>query len=112
MAFTLLNESYFRYALHQDDDAASRENFAKEIYEKYQNEMGIDEPDRMSLPSMDRIRYQAFVQFLNNTIVSEEIRMRLANRIQIERPDLFEKLRNENIKFVEEMRKKQELNQP
>ena len=113
MAFTLMNESYFRYALHEDDAAASRENLAKEIYEKYENEMGIDEPGRMGLPSLVRIRYQAFVYFLNNNALPEELRQSLMNRLEIERPDLHEKLREENIKFIEEMRQQQEQkNQP
>jgi len=113
MTFTLLNESYFRYALHQDDDAASRENLAKEIYEKYQKELGDDEPNRLALPSLSRIRYQAFVSFLNNSALPEEMRKSLVNRLEIERPDLYEKLHEENIKFVEEIRQQQEqVNQP
>ena len=113
MTFTLLNESYFRYALHEDDAAASRENLAKEIYKKYQNEIGIDAPGRMGLPSLDRIRYQAFINVLNNLALPEEMRKSLWNRLEIERPDLYEKLRKENINFIEEMRQQQEReNQP
>ena len=108
MTFTLLHESYFKYALHEDDAAAVCENFAKEVYEKYQREMGAEEQARIGLPSLDRIHYQAFVQFLNNDLVPKEMRLSLVNRLQIERPDLFEKLKNENIKFIQEMEKLQE----
>lgn len=114
MTFTLLHESYFKYALHEDDAAATCENFAKEIYEKYQREMGAEEQARVGMPSLDRIRYQAFVQFLNNDLVPEEMRLSLVNRLQIEQPDLYEKLHKENIKFFEEMQKQQQeqQNQP
>ncbi len=112
MAFTLLHESYFKYALHEDDAAATSENFAREIYEKYQREMGIDEPERMKLPSLERIRYQAFLQFMDNAMVPDEMKLSLTNRIQIERPDLYEKLRTEGIKFIEEQQQKQQQNQP
>lgn len=108
MAITLLYESYFRYALHEDDAAAARENMAREIYEKYQREMGAEEQYRVGLPSFDRIRFQAFVQFMNDDMVPREIRMSLANRIRIERPDLYEKLSQERIKFIEEINRQQQ----
>ncbi len=108
MTFTLLNESYFRYALHEDDAAATRENFAQEIYDKYQREMGDDEPGRMGLPNLDLIKYQAFLSILNNESLQPEMRMSLLNRLQIERPDLFEKLRKQEAQFIQEMQKQQE----
>jgi hypothetical protein len=108
MTFTLMHDSYFNYALHEDDAAATRENLAKEIYEKYQREMGTDEQARIGLPSMDRIRYRAFVEFLNNDLIPENMRLSLVNRLQIERPDLHEKLRNEDIRFLQELRQQQE----
>ena len=86
---------------------------AREIYEKYQKEMGNDEQLRLGMPSLDRIRYQAFVLFLNNEMLPEELRMGLINRLKIERPDLFEKLQSEDIKFIEEIRqRRQEQKQP
>ncbi|MBL7214737.1 MAG: hypothetical protein ISS71_03555 [Phycisphaerae bacterium] len=111
MTFTLLHESYFKYALHEDDAAATCENFAQEVYEKYQKEMGAEEQYRVGLPSLDRIRYQAFVQFLSNDMVPGEMRTSLLNRLQIERPDLYEKLRQEDIQFIEEMRQQQQQQQ-
>lgn len=113
MTFTLMHDSYFNYALHEDDAAATRENLAKEIYEKYQREMGADEQARVGMPTMDRIRYRAFVEFLNNDLIPENMRMSLVNRLQIERPDLHERLRNEDIRFLQELQQQQEQqNQP
>ena len=108
MTFTLLHESYFHYALHEDDAAAARENFAQEIYDRYQKETGADEPGRMGLPNLDIIKYQAFISFLSNDALPPEMRMSLSNRLQIERPDLFEKLRKQEIKFLQEMQKRDE----
>jgi hypothetical protein len=108
MTFTLLHDSYFQYALHEDDAAAMRENLAKEIYEKYQREMGEEEQYRIGLPGMDRIRYRAFVEFIGNDLVPEEMRLSLVNRLRIERPELHEKLRNEDIRFIQEMQQQQE----
>ncbi len=108
MTFTLLNESYFRYALHEDDAAATREIFAREVYEKYQKEMGEDEPGRMSMPKLDRIKYEAFVYFLNNKMVPEEMRKSLFNRLQIERPELYEKLHKQQIKISDEIESRQQ----
>ena len=108
MTFTLLNESYFRYALHEDDAAAARENFAQEIYDKYQKEAGADEPGRMGLPKLDIIKYQAFLSFLNNETLPQEMQMSLVNRLQVERPELFEKLRKQQIEFIQEMQNRDE----
>jgi hypothetical protein len=45
-----LREGYFRYALYEDDEAAGRENLAREVYDLYQEEMGMHEQERMGLP--------------------------------------------------------------
>lgn len=103
-----LMKSYLYYAIHEDDDAASQENLAQEIYDIYQKNMGIDEPGRMGLPPMDWFRYQAFAGFLNDPMYPEHMRMSLIGRIQVERPDLFEKLRKQEIQFIEKMEKQRQ----
>ena len=105
---SVLRESYFRYAIHDDDGAAGRENMAQEIYEIYQKGIGTGAPDRMGLPPMEWFRYQAFVAFLNDPIYPEQMRSSLIGRIQVERPDLFEKLRKQEIQFIEQMQKQQQ----
>lgn len=105
---SVLREGYFRYAIHDDNEAAGRENMAREVYELYQNDMGKGEPGRMGLPSMDWFRYQAFSAFVNDPGYPEYMRMSLLARIQNERPDLFEKLKNMEIELIQEMQKQQE----
>jgi hypothetical protein len=104
----VLKKSYFHYALHEDDDAAGQENMAQEIYDIYQKSMGFDEPGRIGLPSMDWFRYQAFIAFLNDPMYIEQMRIGLLGRIQVERPDLFEKLKQQEIKFIEQMKQEQQ----
>jgi len=104
---SVLRESYFCYAIHDDDEAAGREKMAQEIYDIYQKKMGLDEPGRMGLPPMEWFRYQAFVAFLNDPMYPEQMRSSLIGRIQVERPDLFEKLRKQEIQVIEQMQKQQ-----
>ncbi|MFZ9023680.1 MAG: hypothetical protein ACO3BO_02925, partial [Anaerohalosphaeraceae bacterium] len=104
----VMKKSYFHYAIHEDDDAAGQENMAQEIYDIYQKNMGLDEPGRMGLPPMVWFRYQAFAGFLNDPMYPEEMRSSLIGRIQVERPDLFEKLRKQEIEFIEQIQKQRE----
>ena len=104
----VMKKSYFHYAIHEDDDAAGQENMAQEIYDIYQKNMGIDEPGRMGLPPMVWFRYQAFAGFLNDPMYPEHMRSSLIGRIQVERPDLFEKLRKQEIQFIEQMEKQRQ----
>ena len=50
MVQMLLRESYFRYAMRDDDEAFGREKMAKEIYDNYQS-MYSDQ-DRINLPDI------------------------------------------------------------
>lgn len=104
----VLREGYFRYAIHDDNEAAGRDNMAKEVYEIYQKDMGIDEPGRMGLPPLDWLRYQAFTQFLNDPSYPEYMRMSLLGRIRVERPDLFEKLQKTETEFFRRLEQQQE----
>lgn len=99
---SVLREGYFRYAIHDDDEAAGRENMAQEIYSIYQQQMGEGEPGRVGLPPMGFLRYQAFIGFLNDPMYPDYMRQSLINRIQIERPDLFDKLREEEARLLEQ----------
>jgi len=108
---SVLREGYFRYALYEDDEAAGRENLAREVYELYQREMGQYEQERVGLPSLDRLRYGAFMSFLEDPMYPEQMRQNLLSRIQIERPDLFERLRRQNERVIEELRSQQQEQQ-
>jgi hypothetical protein len=97
----LLRESYFYYAMRDDDEAAGRENLAREVYNFY---MDVESEEfRIDLPPLPRLRYLALIDFLNDQQYLPSIRMALRNRIQIERPDLFEQLMEEEKKLREEL---------
>lgn len=103
-----LREGYFRYALYDDDEASGRENIAREVYELYQEEMGRQEQERVGLPSLDRLRYGAFIMFLEDPMYPETMRLNLLGRIRIERPDLFEKLQQQEARVFEEIGRQQQ----
>lgn len=109
---SMLRDGYFRYALRDDDEAAGRENLAREVYELYQQEMGSQEQGRVGLPSLDILRYGAFIMFLEDGMYPENLRLGLLARIKIERPDLFEKLQQQEARVFEELRKQQPQQPP
>jgi hypothetical protein len=107
----VLREGYFRYAIHDDNEAAGRENMAQEVHDIYQKQMGADEPGRMGLPPMDWFRYQAFFGFLNDPAYEEYMRLSLLGRIRVERPDLFEKLQKMEIEILQRVQQQQKEQQ-
>jgi hypothetical protein len=106
----VLREGYFRYAVHDDDEAAGRENMAQEVYKMYQQQYK-DESYRLGLPTMELLRYMAFMDFLNDPEYPQELRMSLLGRIQVERPDLFEKLKKQEQQYFQELQKQQQQQQ-
>jgi hypothetical protein len=103
----ILREGYFRYAVHDDDEAAGREKLAQEVYTMYQREHS-EEDYRLGMPSFELLRYMAFMDFLNDPEYPRELQMSLLGRIQVERPDLFEKLKKQEQQYFELLRKQQE----
>ncbi|MFC1676582.1 hypothetical protein ACFL3G_05920 [Planctomycetota bacterium] len=95
----LLRESYFRYAVHDDEEAAGREKMAKEVYQHYKNEYpSPEELKRIGLPDFKLLRYLAMGDFLGDSQYPANLRRNLLGRIKVEKPDLFEKLvRQEEI---------------
>ncbi len=95
----MLRESYFRYAMRDDDEAAGLENMAEEAYEIYYK--SIEPEARIALPDFKLLRYLALIDFLNDQQYPPDLRRNLLGRIKIERPGLFEQLMQQ-----EEMLKK------
>ncbi len=101
----IMREAYFRYAMRDDDQAAINENIAKEAYDLYQSEYANEdaqEKDRMSLPDFARLQYLALVDFLTDEQYPAVMRNSLFNRIQIEKPELFEKIIKERDRILQE----------
>ena len=102
MVQMILQESYFRYAMHNDNEAYGREKMAREIYDLYQ--LRYSDRERIELPEFKRLRYFALVGFIDDRQYPFNLRQNLLGRIKLERPDLFEKL----IKQAEEQFKQQQ----
>lgn len=98
----MLQESYFRYAMHDDNEAYGREKMAREIYDLYQSM--YSDRERIELPEFKRLRYFALVGFIDDRQYPFNLKQNLLGRIKLERPDLFEKL----IKQAEEQFKQQQ----
>lgn len=103
----MLKESYFRYAMFDDNESAAREKMAIEVYDIYQKQHS-DDVARVGLPSLELIRYTAFMDFLNDPLYPEQMRMGMLERMQAERPDLFEKIRKQEQLLFEEIQKQQD----
>lgn len=98
----MLSEAYFRYALRDDDEAFGREKMAREVYDQYQKEFSNENVDRIALPSFSILRYIGLMTFLDDSQRPEYIKQSLLRRINIERPELFEKLQEQHRMILEE----------
>ena len=87
----LLRESYFLYAIRDDETATGRENLAKEIHDYYQKKY-LDE-NRIDLPDFRDLQYLALRDFLDDWQFVPNLRLSLLARIEVERPELAEKLK-------------------
>jgi hypothetical protein len=101
----MLQESYFRYAMHDDDEAFGREKMAKEVYDHYQSPR-IDE-NRIDLPDFTLLRYLSLIDFLNDQQYPPNMRLALYNRIKLERPELAEQLEKKEEEVLKQLEQSQ-----
>ncbi len=73
---------------------------AEEVYQHYMAEFG-DLP-RIDLPEMPVLRYLALRDFLGDWQYPPNLRRNLMGHIKIERPDLFEKLMQQEAKLLKQ----------
>ncbi len=108
----MLQEAYYRYAVGDDDEAFGREKMAREVYNYYQKEYGLEEGiDRIALPDFEVFRYIGITSFLNDMRYPDYIRQNLIDRIRIEMPQLYEKLKQQHEYFIQEMEKQESAQQ-
>jgi hypothetical protein len=98
---SLLRESYFRYALRDDNEAAGREKLAEEVWNLYQSK--YKDENRIDLPDFRLLRYFALLDFLNDQRYPPNLRSSLLGRIRIERPELFKQLETEEEKLRKQL---------
>jgi hypothetical protein len=107
----IMREAYFRYAMRDDDQAAISENIAKEAYDLYQSDYANEEAEekqRMSLPDYERLQYLALIDFLMDEQYPAVMRNNLFNRIEIEKPELFEKIIKERDRMLQEQQQSEQ----
>jgi hypothetical protein len=97
----MLRESYFRYAMHDDDEAFGREKMAKEVYDHYQS--AYSDENRIDLPDFTLLRYLAIMDFLNDQQYPPNMRLALYNRIRIERSELAEQLEKQEEELLKQL---------
>jgi hypothetical protein len=97
----MLRESYFRYAMHDDDEAFGREKMAKEVHDHYQS--AYSDENRIDLPDFTLLRYLAIMDFLNDQQYPPNMRLALYNRIRIERPELAEQLKKQEEELLKQL---------
>jgi hypothetical protein len=105
MIHALLRESYFRYAMRDDDEAAGREKMAKEVHHHYQT--AYRDENRIDLPDFDILKYSALIDFLNDRQYPINLRRTLTARIRIEKPKVaeqFEQIEKKMLKELEQSR--------
>jgi hypothetical protein len=86
----LLRESFFLYAIGDDEAAAGRDSLARQVHAYYQGKY-LDE-NRIDLPDFRLLKYLALRDFLEDTQFVPNLRLSLLARIEIEWPDLAEQL--------------------
>ena len=97
----LLRESFFLYAIGDNEAAAGREKMAEEAYKLY---VAKNTEDRTKLPELKVLKILGLIDFLNDEQFSPSLRTDFINRIKIERPDLYEQLKTK----VEKIQKQSE----
>jgi len=102
MILMMLRESYYLYAIRDDDGASISEKMAEEIYNYYQSK--YSDANRINLPDFKLLRYFALLDFLNDRQHPPYIKDSLLGRIRIEKPELFRQLEAE----AEKLRKQSE----
>jgi hypothetical protein len=79
--------------MRNDTEAANKEALAKQVYDFYNEQCQAEH--RIDLPPFPRMRFEALQDFLADQQYPVTLRRSLMGRIRIERPDLFEELRQQ-----------------
>jgi hypothetical protein len=97
----LLRETFFLFAIGDNESAAGREKMAEDAYKMYVSQ---NTEDRTKLPELKVLKILGLIDFIYDEQFSRSLRLDFINRIMIERPDLYEQLKTE----VEKIRKQSE----
>ncbi len=101
----LLREAYVRYALHDDNEAFGREKMAEEVRQHYLEK--FPDTPRIDLPEMPVLRHLALRDFLNDWQYPPNLKNSLLGRIKVERPELYEELKQQQEILLKQSQKKE-----
>jgi len=87
---SMLRDSFFLYAIGDDEAAARRESLARQVHAHYQGKY-LDE-NRIDLPEFKLLKYFALRDFLDDMQFVPDLRLSLLARIEIEWPEVAEQL--------------------
>ncbi|PKL48980.1 MAG: hypothetical protein CVV39_03625 [Planctomycetes bacterium HGW-Planctomycetes-1] len=107
----MLQDAYYRYAVYDDDEAFGREKMAKEVYDYYQPGSNDEESNRIALPDFDTMRYAGLAGFMNDPRYPDDLKQNLVNRMHIERPELYEKLKKQREAVLQQMQQQESIQQ-
>ncbi len=103
MITMMLRESYYLYAIRDDDGSFNSEKMAEQVWNYYK--VKHDDPEfRINLPTLQQFRSFALRDFLNDQLYPLYLRRTLLGRIRIEKPEFYRQLEAE----AEKLRKQSE----
>ena len=98
MITMMLRESYYLYAIRDDDGSFNSEQMAKQVWDYYK--VKHDDPEfRINLPTLQQFRAFALRDFLNDQLYPPYLRQTLLGRIRIEKPEFYRQLEAEAEKL-------------
>jgi hypothetical protein len=98
-----LHESYFRYAMRDDDQASALESLAQQTHNYYMKK--YRDENRINLPDIKMMRFFALIDFLNDQQYPVSLRQSLIERIKIERPKLADQLAEQQQILIDQQEK-------
>ncbi len=104
----ILKESYYLYAIRDDNAAYGREDLAGQIHNHYTAE--YENENRINLPELKLMKYFAIEDFFADQQFSPYLKRRLLARIEIERPDFLKQL--EELRQQRTKEEQQQTQQP
>lgn len=103
----MLRESYFKYAMHEDDEVFALEKMAEEVYRNYMKDFEGQE-HRIGMPEFDMMRYLALADFFQDPAYPPSLKSALRTRIKLERPKLFELLEKQEKRYLHQAEQQQQ----
>ena len=87
-----LRDSFWRYAVGDIQNSRIREEFARLVHKKFNEEFDDVEGDRTSLPDFAEMRWLAMMEFLGDDAVDPYVKGQFIARLEIEYPEIHKRV--------------------